>query len=576
MGIEDQDLSVMFVFLISLLYLALTTHGEQTWWGSTSIYQVYPLSLQDSDGDGYGDLQGIVSRMGYFQELGIETIWLTPIYASPMKDFGYDVSNYLDINPIFGDIEDFKAMLAAAHDAGLRVLMDFVPNHSSSEHDWFIRSVANESPYSDYYVWVDPLYYVDDIPMPPTNWLSKVRTSAWEWVEERQQFYYHQYQSAQPDLNYRNKAVIQEMKDILDFWLDLGIDGVRMDAVSHLIEDDGLHDEPASNNPDAVDDLDWKSLEHIYTNNLEETRSILAELTEHVKNKYGDRFVVLETDLDLLENMDYYGCGDMPFNFNLARHIKGEVLPEDVMTEVQNWLANMELSAPSGSVANWVTGSHDIGRVASRVSSSLVDHLNMLVLMLPGVSVTYQGEELGMTNTNITWEETLDPAGLACGPDRYQFCSRDPERTPMQWSAELSAGFSSSETTWLPVNPNYLWLNVEAQTTDEDPHNTHIGVYKDVMKFRKEIKDLDKTVTLNHDQGLFVAFTFDFGLLLNFGEDEVSFNIMEHSGMPWDMIGEVKARSINGSTENKVGAWVDLSSVKLAGYEAVLIKTQGW
>merc|ERR1711892_567580 len=178
-----------------------------------------------------------------------------------------------------------------------------------------------------------------------------------------------------------------------------------------------------------------------------------------------------------------------------------------------------------------VTGSHDIGRVASRMSSSLVDHSNMLVLMLPGVSVTYQGEELGMTNTNITWP---------------------------------------------PVNPNYLWLNLEAQTKNEDPHNTHIGVYKDVMKFRKDVKDLDKTVTLNHDQGLFVAFTFDFGLLLNFGEDEVSFNIMEHSGMPWDMIGEVKARSINGSTENKVGAWVDLSSVKLAGYEAVLIKTQGW
>ena len=181
-----------------------------------------------------------------------------------------------------------------------------------------------------------------------------------------------------------------------------------------------------------------------------------------------------------------------------------------------------------------------------------------------------------MTNTNLTWEDTLDPAGLACGPDRYQFCSRDPERTPMQWTAEMNAGFSTSETTWLPVNPNYPWLNVEAQSTDEDPHNTHVGVYKDVMQFRKQIKDLNKSINLNTEQSLLVAFTFDFGLLLNFGEDEVSFDLIEHSGMPWEMIAEVRARSVNGSAENTVGSWVDLSNVKLAGYEAVLIRTHGW
>ena len=201
--------------LLSLLYCS---YGEGSWWGSTSIYQVYPLSLQDSDGDGFGDLQGIVDRMSYFQFLGVETIWLTPIYASPMKDFGYDVSNYLEINPVFGDIKDFEEMLEAAHEAGLKVLLDFVPNHSSDQHDWFIRSVANESHYSDYYVCQDPAGYDDQgSPIPPTNWLSKVRTSAWEWVEQRQQFYYHQYQPAQPDLNYRNPLVIQEMKDVLDF-----------------------------------------------------------------------------------------------------------------------------------------------------------------------------------------------------------------------------------------------------------------------------------------------------------------------------------------------------------------------
>ena len=251
------------------------------------------------------------------------------------------------------------------------------------------------------------------------------------------------------------------MKAVLGYWLDRGIDGVRVDAISHLIEDEELLDEPLSHNPEAVDEWDWKYLDHIYTNNQNQTRALVAELADFVKETYGqDKFVVLETDLDIPEIMDYYDCGDIPFNFNLARHLTSDLTAGEVKEEVESWLAAME-SVGRGHVADWVAGSHDISRVATRLGEGLVDHVNMLVLVLPGVSVTYQGEELGMTNTNISWEDTLDPAGLACGPQGYSACSRDPERTPFQWNEELNAGFSTANHTWLPVNQNYHWLNVE-------------------------------------------------------------------------------------------------------------------
>ena len=191
--------------LIVFVLLTAGAAGRQDWWRNTSIYQVYPLSLYDTDGDGYGDLRGITEKMEYISSLGVETVWLTPIYESPMKDFGYDVSNYTAINPIFGSLEDFVNLVSRVHELQMKIIMDFVPNHSSESHAWFVRSVAGEEEYRDYYVWADPAGWSQGSPLPPNNWLSKVRTSAWSWVEERQQFYYHQYQAAQPDLNFRNR-----------------------------------------------------------------------------------------------------------------------------------------------------------------------------------------------------------------------------------------------------------------------------------------------------------------------------------------------------------------------------------
>ena len=347
-----------------------------------------------------------------------------------------------------------------------------------------------------------------------------------------------------------------------------------MDAISHLIEDDDLLDEPRSHNPEAVDEWDWKYLNHIYTNNQNETRALVAELARFVKDNYGpDKLVVLETDLDIPEIMEYYDCGDLPFNFNLARHLRSDLTGSQVKEEVESWLDLMG----EGKVANWVSGSHDIGRVASRLSASLVDHINMLVLTLPGVSVTYQGEELGMTNTNISWEDTLDPAGLACGPQAYQQCSRDPERTPMQWSNTTNAGFSLASATWLPVNQNYPWLNVEVQENSEDEHNTHLGVYKDVMKVRRLLgtDTTAQTMFYHTIRDTFIAVTDSLVLILNFADTETIINLEEilfqHDIFPFQ--GIVAARSVDGSDRNKFGTPVILiEDIRIAGLEAVLIK----
>jgi len=556
----------MLIFLLAKIYLFFLpcTHAEDLWWKSTSIYQLYPLSVSDSDGDGIGDIKGITSKLYWYYWFGVETLWLTPIYPSPMKDFGYDVSNYLDVNPIFGSMDDFVELVEEARYYKLKIILDFVPNHSSDQHEWFQKSLKNEWPYSDYYVWADPIGWEENVPIPPNNWLSKVRTSAWEWSSQRGQFYYHQYQAAQPDLNYRNGLVIEEMKEILSFWLDLGIDGVRMDAVSHLIEDDKLKDEPKSG--ENVDDLDWNSLEHIYTNNQNLTRDILSELTSFIKENYGsDKFVVLETDLSSPEIMQYYDCGDIPFNFELARGIKNNVSAVLIKNLVEQWMDNM----PHDKIANWVTGSHDISRIASRVSDDFVDHMNMLALMLPGISVTYQGEEIGMTNMNISWEDTLDPAGLACGQERYQECSRDPERTPYHWSSDKNAGFSVANKTWLPVNPNYEWINMMDQF---NPIHSHLQAYMNAMRARNVLKTIPTPIYLVIEN-VFIALHADYILVLNFDADIISIEMEEllfENGIETEMY-TVFARSTNGTQENEVGERVYFYDTLVIGSKEAFI-----
>ncbi|CAG0921309.1 unnamed protein product, partial [Notodromas monacha] len=442
---------------------------------------------------------GILSEVDHMANLGVETIWLSPVYRSPMADFGYDISDFRDVDPIFGTLDDLRDLLDAVHERGepiyysrMRLLMDLVPNHSSDEHEWFVKSVQRIDPYTDYYVWVDPKGFDDNgDPIPPSNWLSIFRFSAWQWNEERQQFYLHQYHPKQPDFNYYNELVMQEMLDIVTFWLEFGVDGFRCDAVAQIGEvNDYYLDEPLSGNPWETDPENYGYLQHIYTSNHPQTfqvlRNIRMRMDEFVAETGTEtKFMIAEIYENITTSLLYYGTEEepiahLPFNFRFV--FDGELNGDVVRGIVQPWLDALPDWNPH---TNWVTGNHDNKhRVASRFGRHNMDIMNMLLHLLPGTSVTYYGEEIGMEDTFITWEQTQDPWGCNFGPDNYIISSRDPVRTPMQWSGEVNAGFSSADSTWLPVNENYGAINVAAQE-QESLLDSHLKIDRMLLAVRK-------------------------------------------------------------------------------------------
>ncbi|XP_021941641.1 maltase 1-like isoform X2 [Zootermopsis nevadensis] len=453
------------------------------WWQTTVLYQIYPRSFQDSDGDGTGDLKGIESRLDYIKDLGVGAIWLSPIYKSPMKDFGYDIQDFRDIAPVFGTMDDFHSLSRAMKERGIKLVLDFVPNHSSNLHEWFQKSVKREAPYTDYYVWTDAKgFEPEGTPIPPNNWRSVFGGSAWEWNQERHQFYLHQFLKEQPDLNYRNPWVLQEMKNVLQFWLDQGVDGFRMDAVAHLLEDEELRDEPVKDE-DSIDE--YSQLDHKYTFNLPKVLDILREfrilLDKNSEN--GTKIMITEVYMPVEKLMAYYGnkshpIAHFPFNFELISVSQENISAQSIYSTIMTWMDNL----PKGAWPNWVSGNHDNSRMATRFGNELVDAINMIMLLLPGTPVTYNGEEMGMEDTDVSWEQTKDTVGINAGPMKYKLFSRDPERTPMQWNAGMNAGFSTANQTWLPVNPNYKTLNVQSQLNAKW---SHIKVYKLLAKARK-------------------------------------------------------------------------------------------
>ena len=382
-------------------------------------------------------------------------------------------------------MKDFEEMSAAAREKGLKIIMDFVPNHSSNEHEWFLKSEAREEPYQDYYIWRDR--NESNPGGLPNNWLSVFRGPAWEWSDRRGQFYYHAFTKEQPDLNYRNPAIRQEMLHTLLFWMNKGVEGFRMDAVPFLFEDPTFRDEPLSGKTDDPEDYNY--LSHIYTWNFPEVLEVLAEFTNIVHAITSQQGLVmveaLSEDLTTEDMMSFYNCSDFPFNFNLIVNLKADQLSgESLHREVGDWLDNI----PAGKTPNWVLGNHDNWRLGSRFGAGNIDGFNMVSLLLPGVAVTYNGEEIGMVNTEVSWEDTVDPAGLNCGEAHFMEagCSRDPERTPMQWDTSAQAGFTSSSKPWLPVNQNYrAGVNVRQQTEETD---SHLGVYRQLVEVRESLQ----------------------------------------------------------------------------------------
>ncbi|KAK3926718.1 Maltase A1 [Frankliniella fusca] len=457
---------------------------DEPWWHHAVIYQIYPRSFKDTNGDGLGDIKGITSELEYLRDIGVTAVWLSPFYPSPQADFGYDISNFKDVDPAYGTLEDFDEMVKKAHSLGMKVVVDLVPNHSSDEHMWFKESAKGTEKYKDYYVWSEGTKDKDGKPVPPNNWVSHFRGSAWTWNDERKAFYLHQFAVKQPDLNYRNPAVVQEMKDVFTFWMERGVNGFRVDALPFLFETQDLsQDELPVEHPSIdLDKNDYDYYTHPYTMDYPDTYDMLHQWRELVDNFNEDKRVIMtECYTTFDKTIEYYGTKDklgahFTFNFQLITTVNKSSDAKDFKHSIDQWMKAMDWRWP-----NWVIGNHDNSRVATRYPE-MADAMNMISLTLPGTAMTYNGEELGMTDAFIRWDQTKDPQAVNAGPEKYLRVSRDPCRTPMQWDDTTSAGFSTNSNTWMPTNPNYYELNVKKELATP---KSHLNIYKDLTEARK-------------------------------------------------------------------------------------------
>jgi alpha-glucosidase len=423
------------------------------WWQIGTVYQIYPLSFMDSNGDGIGDLPGITSRLGYCRWLGVNAVWLSPIYPSPMIDFGYDVTDYTGIHPLFGTLGDFDEMMEEAQRLGLKMLLDFVPNHTSDQHPWFIQSRAQRnSPYRDWYIWRDPAPGGG----PPNNWLSVFGGAAWEWDPITEQYFLHSYLKEQPDLNWRNPEVEAAMLAAMRFWLERGVRGFRIDSISHLIKDSEFRDNPI--NPDYHPSRGpYHAYLPVHSVDLAECHEVIRRM-RRVIDHYQDSIIIGEAYLSLERTVAYYGAGvHLPFNFALiqspwrARDVYRAITSYEALLKPDQW-------------PNWVLGNHDRHRIASRVGRAQARVAAMLLLTLRGTPTLYYGDEIAMEDVRIPPESAKDPWGknvpsLGLG--------RDPERSPMQWNSAAQAGFSTT-SPWLPIAPDALVYNVRAEREQPD------------------------------------------------------------------------------------------------------------
>ncbi|WP_026464561.1 alpha-amylase family glycosyl hydrolase [Adhaeribacter aquaticus] len=448
-----------------------TESNKYLWWQQGIIYQIYPRSYQDSNADGVGDLKGIISRLDYIKELGIKAIWVSPVFPSPMADFGYDISDYKNIHPLFGNLNDFDQLLQEVHARDMKLILDFVPNHSSDQHPWFIESRSSRNnPKRDWYIWKDPKPDGSE----PNNWQSMFGGSAWQWDGNTSQYYYHSFLKEQPDLNWRNPDVQYAMLDVMRFWFNKGIDGFRIDVLWHLMKDPEFRDNPV--NPD------YRPGQPSFNKYIQVNNSDGPDVLEVVRrmrmltNVHKDRVLIGEIYLPLDKLMKYYGQHNkgvhLPFNFLLLS------LPWEA-DKIAASITQYEAALPPNGWPNWVLGNHDQVRIASRVGLAQARIAAMLLLTLRGTPTIYYGDEIGMHDVPIPEEEVQDPQGLNM-PELN--VSRDPARTPMQWSEYRYAGFSPHKP-WLRLPDNYKRLNVSVQ---EGRRLSMLNLYKRLISFRQK------------------------------------------------------------------------------------------
>lgn len=524
-----------------------------SWWQTGVIYQIYPRSFFDSNGDGVGDLPGITRKLDYLRWLGVDAIWLSPIYPSPMADFGYDISNYTDVHPLFGTLADVDTLIHQAHQHDLKVILDFVPNHTSDEHPWFQESRSSRAnPKRDWYIWKDP----SPDGGPPNNWTSLFGGPAWQFDAQTGQYYLHLFDVKQPDLNWRNPHVREAMYDVLRFWFERGIDGFRIDVLWLLLKDGQFRDNPE--NPY------WKPGEPpyarqlgLYTGDQPGIHDIVREMRA-IANSYGERVLIGEIYLPMQNLIHYYGEQldevQLPFNFQFVTLSTWEA------SAIRHAVDAYEGMLPDGAWPNWVLGNHDRPRIATRIGRDQARVAQMLLLTLRGTPTCYYGDELGMQNVAIPPELMHDPQGKG-NPEH----SRDPIRTPMQWDTSPNAGFCPPNVQpWLPVANDYLTYN--AAVEQDDPRSFLTLVHK-LLTLRHTYPALNVGSYQSLDQSNPNCFVYTRQhdnqrclVVLNFSENDQVVKLQEHGQ------GHVLLSTHLDREEH-----IDLSKIHLRGNEGLLI-----
>jgi alpha-glucosidase len=450
--------------------------AKDPWWKHAVIYEIYPRSFQDSNGDGVGDINGITFRLDYLRDLGIDAIWISPMYPSPLVDFGYDVSDYTAIDPLYGMLPDFDRLLSEARKRNIRVIMDFVPNHTSDKHPWFTESRSSRTnPKRDWYIWRDGRGPGE----PPNNWQSWFGHSAWQLDLATNQYYYHHFYPQQPDLNWRNREVRKAMYDAMRFWFKRGVAGFRLDAVSRLFEDPNLRDDPILPGRNAYGD---PNILHKYTDNLPEVHEVLREMRRIADGFPGDPVLISEADEpNIRELTKMYGNNDeiqLPMDFQIADANKLSA------PDFRRLLDEIDRNAAGGQ-PHYFFSNHDQPRQWDRYgdgvhNDQIAKLMAALLLTTRATPLMYYGEEIGMrTTTPARREDVQDPIGKIGWPQEK---GRDGERTPMQWDASKNAGFSTAERTWLPVPPSSGQYNVDDESRDP---SSILSFYKQMLSLRR-------------------------------------------------------------------------------------------
>jgi alpha-glucosidase len=477
------------------------THDE--WWRHAVIYEIYPRSFQDSDGDGIGDIKGITSRLDYLKDLGIDAIWITPMYPSPQIDYGYDISDYTALDPVYGNLADFDILVAEAKKRGIRVLMDYVINHTSDQNPWFLESRSSRtSPKRDWYVWRDGKgQTATDKGTPPNNWQSWFGGPAWEWDQKTRQYYYHYFYVQQPDLNWRNPEVRKAMYGVLDFWMKRGVAGFRIDAVSRLFEDPEMRDDPYLPGRNAYGD---RNIQHKYTDDLPEVHDVLKEVRKVVDKYPGNPVLVTEADepnVEALTKMygEHHDEVQLPMDFQIAD------VNELSAARFRKLFDEIENNSAHGQ-PEYFFSNHDQPRQWDRYgdgqhNDQIAKLMATLLLTTRGTPQMYYGEELGMRTTDpARIEDVHDPIGKRGWPKDK---GRDGERTPMQWDTTSLAGFTTNTKPWLPVPPTASTYNVETERADP---NSIFNTYKRLLTLRKSdeaLRDGTQHSINNSDKDIF-------------------------------------------------------------------------